>query len=101
MSAVTVYSKAWCPFCIAARTLLERKGVAFDVIDIGDEPARRDEMLERSGGRRTVPQIFVAGTHVGGYDDLEALDRAGRLDPLLDAARGATSHSDTESSNND
>lgn len=101
MSAITVYSKAWCPFCIAARTLLERKGVAFDVVDIGDEPARRDEMLDRSGGRRTVPQIFIADTHVGGYDDLEALDRAGRLDPLLDAAGGANSNTDTENRTDD
>ena len=101
MSGVTVYSKAWCPFCIAARTLLERKGVAVDVIDIGEQPALRDEMLARSGGRRTVPQIFVADTHVGGYDDLEALDRAGRLDPLLEAAAGGATHSNTESSTHD
>ncbi len=83
MSTVTVYSKGWCPYCMAARALLEDKGVAFDTVDIGKAPARRGEMLERSSGRNTVPQIFVGDTHVGGFDELNALERAGRLDALL------------------
>lgn len=91
MTDITVYSKGWCPYCAAARALLEQKGVAFDVIDIGDEPQRRDEMLERSGGRRTVPQIFIGDTHVGGYDDLEAMNRAGDLDPMLHALSAGNS----------
>lgn len=83
MSAITVYSKGWCPYCMAARALLEDKGVAFETIDIDAAPERRGEMLERSRGRNTVPQIFVGDTHVGGFDELNALERAGELDALL------------------
>ncbi|WP_261405714.1 glutaredoxin 3 [Chenggangzhangella methanolivorans] len=68
-----------------AKDLLRRKGVAFEEIDVGREPERRPEMIERAGGRMTVPQIFIDGAHVGGCDDLHALDRAGGLDPLLAA----------------
>ena len=83
MQPVTVYSKSWCPYCQDAKALLSRKGVEFEEVDVDLEPERRAEMVERTGGRRTVPQIFVGSTHVGGCDDLYDLDRHGRLDPLL------------------
>jgi glutaredoxin 3 len=83
MQNVTIYTKAWCSYSQEAKALLERKSVDFTEIDIDKEPQRRDEMLERSGGRRTVPQVFVGATHIGGCDDLYALDAEGRLDPLL------------------
>jgi len=79
---IVVYSTDWCPFCTRARGLLERKGAKFEVIDIDERPEARAEMMARSG-RRTVPQIFIGDTHVGGCDDLYALDAAGGLDPLL------------------
>ncbi|MEO7385972.1 MAG: glutaredoxin 3 [Gammaproteobacteria bacterium] len=77
-----MYTNAWCPYCAAARALLDEKGARVVEIDIEDLPERRAEMIARSG-RRTVPQIFIGATHVGGYDDLAALERAGQLDPLL------------------
>lgn len=83
MTNVTIYSTQLCPYCVMAKRLLKSKGVTFEDINLNAEPGRRAEMLERSGGRRTVPQIFVGDTHVGGNDDLQALDRAGKLDPLL------------------
>jgi glutaredoxin 3 len=83
MAKVEMYSTMWCPYCARARALLERKGVAFTEIDLMEEPGRRDEMIRRANGRTTVPQIFIDGVHVGGSDDLAALDRAGKLDPLL------------------
>ena len=82
---VIVYSQPFCGYCSAAKRLLTGKGAAFTEIDVMMEAGRRDEMIERSGGRRTVPQIFIDGRHVGGYDDLSALDRAGELDRLLAA----------------
>jgi len=83
MAAVKMYSTAVCPYCIMAERLLVSKGVTvIDKVRIDLEPARRAEMMERTG-RRTVPQIYIGDTHVGGYDDLAALDHAGRLDPLL------------------
>lgn len=82
---VEMYAKAWCPYCAAARALLGKKKARVTVIDIDDFPERRAEMLSRTG-RATVPQIFIGATHVGGYDDLAALERAGKLDPLLRAA---------------
>lgn len=85
MPSVTIYTRSDCSYCHMAKDLLRRKDVAFDEIDIGREPARRAEMIERSGGRLTVPQLFIDGRHVGGCDDLHALDRAGGLDPLLAA----------------
>ena len=85
MPPVTIYTKGWCPYCSAAKDLLRQKGVAFDEIDIGGGAEKRAEMLARSGGRSTVPQIFVGDRHVGGCDDLHALDRSGGLDPLLAA----------------
>lgn len=85
MAKVLMYSTAVCPFCLMAERLLKSKGVAdIEKVRIDLEPARRDEMMQRTG-RRTVPQIYVGDRHVGGYDDLAALDRAGGLDPLLTA----------------
>jgi glutaredoxin 3 len=82
MAAVRMYSTGFCPFCVMAERLLVSKGVAIDKIRVDLDPARRTEMMERTG-RRTVPQIYVGETHVGGYDDLAALDQAGKLDELL------------------
>lgn len=79
---VVMYATSWCPYCARARDLLARKGVAVDEIDVESAPGLREQMIARSG-RRTVPQIFVGDTHVGGCDDLHALDAAGGLDPLL------------------
>lgn len=80
---VVMYSTAVCPYCQRAEQLLAARGVAaIEKVRIDLDPARRDEMIERTG-RRTVPQIFIGGTHVGGFDDLAALDRAGGLAPLL------------------
>ena len=83
---VLVYSQPFCGYCSAAKRLLTAKGAAFAEIDVMFEAGRRDEMIERSGGRRTVPQIFIDGRHIGGYDDLSALDKAGELDRLLASA---------------
>jgi glutaredoxin 3 len=83
MADVTIYTRSWCGYCHAAKDLLTRKGVAFDEIDIERTPGARAAMIERAGGRTSVPQIFVGATHVGGYDDLSSLDRRGRFDPLL------------------
>ncbi|MEM7248965.1 MAG: glutaredoxin 3 [Acidobacteriota bacterium] len=82
MPEVVMYSTAWCPYCRAAKSLLQGKGVDFEEIDLDREPARRGEMEERSG-RFTVPQVFIDGTPHGGFDDLNALDRKGELDALL------------------
>jgi glutaredoxin 3 len=85
MSAVPVvemYCNAWCAYCAAARELLKRKQARVTEIDIEQFPERRAEMIARSG-RRTVPQIFIGTTHVGGYDDLASLEQSGQLDPLL------------------
>jgi glutaredoxin 3 len=83
---VVMYSTGWCPYCERARALLERKGVMFREVKVDEDPAERDTMLKRSGGRRTVPQIFIGDRHVGGFDDLYALDKAGELDTLLGRA---------------
>ena len=85
-SDVIVYSTGWCPYCVRAKALLERKGVPFREIRVDEDPAERQTMLERSRGQRTVPQIFIGDRHVGGFDDLYALDKAGELDPLLGRA---------------
>lgn len=85
MAKVLMYSTAVCPYCMMAERLLKAKGVAeIEKVRIDLDPQRREEMMERTG-RRTVPQIYVGDRHVGGYDDLAALDRAGGLDPLLAA----------------
>ena len=83
MAKVEIYSTMWCPYCARARALLEHKGVTFTEIDLMEEPGRRDEMIRRAGGRTTVPQIFIDGQHIGGCDEMVALDRAGGLDPKL------------------
>lgn len=80
---VVMYSTAYCGFCQRARGLLERKGVDIQEIKVDEDATEREKMLKRSGGRRTVPQIFIGERHVGGYDDLAALDRTGELDKLL------------------
>jgi glutaredoxin 3 len=80
---IVIYSTGWCPYCVRARGLLERKGAAFREIKVDEDPTERERMLARSGGRRTVPQIFIGERHVGGFDELYALDRAGELDQLL------------------
>ena len=82
MHAVRVYSTLFCPYCVMAKRLLDDKGVRYEEIRVDQDPGLRQEMM-RITGRRTVPQIFVGQTHVGGFDDLSALDRAGKLDPLL------------------
>jgi glutaredoxin 3 len=88
--AVVIYTTDWCPYCERTRTLLGRKNVAFEEIDIDATPGKRAEMQERSG-RRTVPQIFIGDHHVGGSDDLHALEDAGKLDALLGRKSGADS----------
>jgi glutaredoxin 3 len=87
MPAVEIFTTRWCPYCHAAKALLTRKGIPYTEIDVtGDWDGRR-KMIDRANGRTTVPQIFIGTTHVGGSDDLHALERAGKLDPLL-AAEG-------------
>ncbi|KQN94085.1 glutaredoxin [Sphingomonas sp. Leaf231] len=83
MAKVEIYTKAFCPYCARAMKLLSSKGVAVEETDIGMDTSRRGEMIERAGGRTTVPQIFIDGAHVGGSDDLAALERAGKLDAML------------------
>ena len=83
MAKVEVYTTQFCPFCVRAKSLLKHKGVAFEEIDVGDDPDLREKMVERAGGRRTVPEIFINGRIIGGYDELKELDDAGELDPLL------------------
>ncbi len=82
-NAVTMYSTAFCGYCDRARSLLNRKGATVVEIKVDENPADREIMLKRSGGRRTVPQIFIGDRHVGGYDELAQLDRSGELDRLL------------------
>ena len=83
MAKVEMYTTMWCGYCARARNLLNRKGVDFEDIDVEADTSKRTEMVQRAGGLTTVPQIFIDGTHVGGSDELAALDRAGKLDPLL------------------
>ncbi|MHA6347336.1 glutaredoxin 3 [Roseivivax sp. CAU 1761] len=85
MQPVEIYTSPLCGFCHAAKRLLSQKGVSFTEIDVYADPERKPEMIQRANGARTVPQIFVGETHVGGCDELYALDRAGKLDPLLAA----------------
>lgn len=82
MSAITIYTTTYCPYCVKAKELLKKKGVSWTEISAEDD-AVREAMIQKSGGRRTVPQIFIGDTHVGGCDDLYALDKAGKLDALL------------------
>ncbi|WP_283177140.1 glutaredoxin 3 [Gemmobacter sp. 24YEA27] len=83
MRKVEIYTTPTCPYCLAAKRLLTKKGVAFAEIDVSRDPDLRIAMTNRAGGRRTVPQIFIGQTHVGGSDDLHALEHEGRLDALL------------------
>jgi glutaredoxin 3 len=85
MKPVEIYSSPLCGFCHAAKRLLNQKGVSFSEIDVFTDPSRKAEMMKRANGGRTVPQIFIDGAHIGGCDDLYALERAGRLDALLAA----------------
>jgi glutaredoxin 3 len=86
MSEVVIYTRPFCGYCARAISLLSQKGVAFTEIEAGMDPDKRREMMQRSGGRNTFPQIFIGGEHIGGCDEMLALDRAGKLDPLLSAA---------------
>lgn len=86
MPAIIVYSSPLCGYCFRAKKLLKKKGVAFEEIDVIADPARREEMRSLAGGSNTVPQIFVDGDHIGGCDELMALDKAGKLDPILGTA---------------
>ena len=85
MPPITLYTTPTCGYCMAAKRLLATKGASYEEINVATAPERRAEMTQRAGGRRTVPQIFIDGRHIGGFDDLNALDRAGGLDPLLAA----------------
>lgn len=86
MPKIEIYTTGLCPFCHRAKALLTKKGVSFVEYETDVEPGRRAEMIERAKGRRTVPQIFIDGEHIGGSDDLHALDRAGKLDSKLGIA---------------
>jgi glutaredoxin 3 len=88
MAKVEIYTTRFCPYCIAAKRLLTGKGVAYSEIDVSRDAQARADMLERACGRMTVPQIFIGVDHVGGFDDLYALDQVGGLDPLLAALDG-------------
>ncbi|MEM1106478.1 MAG: glutaredoxin 3 [Pseudomonadota bacterium] len=83
MAKVTIYTRAFCPYCTRAIRILTEKGADFDEIDAGMDAAKREEMLSKSGGARTYPQIFIGEAHIGGCDDMMALDRAGSLDGML------------------
>lgn len=86
MAKVTIYTRAFCPFCSRAVQLLREKGVELNEIDAGMSPKLREEMIQRSNGGRTFPQIFVGERHIGGCDEMMALERSGKLDPLLAGA---------------
>lgn len=86
MPRIEIYTSPLCGYCHAAKRLLADKGVTYTEIDVARDPAKRQEMMTRAKGRHTVPQIFIGETHVGGYDDMAALDRNGKLDPLLAAS---------------
>ena len=83
MAEVIVYSGDHCPYCQRAKMLLNKKGAAFTEIDVSANPEKRIEMMEKAAGRKSIPQIFINGAHIGGCDDLYALDTAGKLDSLL------------------
>ncbi len=86
MPPITIYTKPYCSFCIRALALLEKKGVPFIEIEAAFDPEKRQEMVQRAHGRATFPQIFIGDRHIGGCDDMMALEREGKLDPLLQAA---------------
>ena len=86
MADVVIYTRPFCGYCARALSLLNQKGVDFEEIEAGMDPDKRREMVERSGGRSTFPQIFIGGQHIGGCDEMMALERAGKLDPMLETA---------------
>jgi glutaredoxin 3 len=86
VAKVQVYTTNYCPYCFRAKALLQHKGVAFEEIDVTDDQALRDKMVKLAGGRRTVPEIFINGKIIGGYDELRALEDDGKLDELLAAS---------------
>lgn len=88
MAEIEIYTKFLCPYCTRAKALLESKGARFREIDVTMDPALRRQMIERANGRSTVPQIFIDGLHIGGSDELVALDGRGGLDPLLGEGQG-------------
>lgn len=88
MAEIEIYSSFMCPYCYRAKKLLDSKGARYEEIDVFSAPKRRVEMTERASGKSSVPQIFIDGLHVGGCDELYALDAAGRLDPLLEGQAG-------------
>lgn len=83
MPHITIYTKPFCPYCAGAKTLLKSKGQTWEEIDVEADPKAREEMIKKSGGRMSVPQIFINGKHIGGFDDLRALNEQGGLDTLL------------------
>ena len=83
MAEVVMYTRTYCPYCLRAKALLQDKGVDFEEINLDEQPERRSEMMQRAGGRSTVPQIFIAGQGIGGCDDVFELERKGELDELL------------------
>lgn len=85
MAEIDIYTSPFCGFCYAAKSLLKKKGADFNEIDVTFHPSKKGEMLQRANGSHTVPQIFINGEHVGGCDELHALDAAGKLDPMLSA----------------
>jgi glutaredoxin 3 len=85
LADVVIYTKPGCPYCTSAKALLDSKGADYIEIVASNDPAKKQEMIQRSGGRMTFPQVFIDGKHIGGSDDLAALDRKGGLDPLLEA----------------
>jgi len=85
MAEVVIYTREWCGFCSAAKHLLSKKGVSFEEIDATGDQAKRQEMIQRSGGRNTFPQIFIGGSHIGGCDELFALEDSGKLDQMVAA----------------
>ncbi len=86
MTHIEIYTTIFCPYCQAAKALLRKKGVEYTEVDVSYDPEARRKMTERAGGRRSVPQIFIGAAHVGGSDDLHALEATGKLDPLLEAS---------------
>ena len=84
MAKIDIYTRAFCPYCVRAVKLLKDKGVEFTEIDAGVDVQKKSEMVQRAAGARTFPQIFIGETHIGGCDDMMALERAGKLDPMLE-----------------
>lgn len=83
MAKIEVYTTNYCPYCVRAKDLLKRKGQSFDEVDVTDDMGLREKLVEKAGGRRTVPQIFIDDQLIGGFDDLDKLNKSGRLDDLL------------------